>query len=43
MVRQQMIRIILVCAKATVVVGVSFALVIGSGVVATVVNRVVAP
>lgn len=34
---------LLVCAKATVVVGVSFALFIGSGVVANVVNRMVAP
>lgn len=34
---------LLVCAKATVVVGVSLALFLGSGVAATVVNRVVAP
>lgn len=31
---------LLVCAKATVVIGVSFALFLGSGVVATVVNRI---
>lgn len=34
---------LLVCAKATVVISVSFAMFIGSGVVAAVVNRVVAP
>lgn len=35
-----MIRALLVCAKATVVVSVSFALFLGSGAVAAVVNRI---